>query len=756
MLDLRAGAARIDLDVLVVDNASPRPLDMTVAGRARLLRLADNTGGSGGFNAGLSWHLRHWPGPAAPNHFLWLLDSDARLRADTLVRLLEEMDRSPRCVVAGSALADPVTGVVFETGGFVDRRTGELVQPAPLSEPAPVQYVAACSMLVRRWAVEHAGLMRDVFLNGDDAEWCIRLARATAGDVVAVPASVALHPRPDRMRTTARYYAARNAYVPLAAAGAGPRARFVRALRETARAVSQHMIGRDDLARLHIRGLRDAAAGCTLGAAPVPIHTAPPQPLGELAPAFSRLVPRGASVGVSAGLVVPACLAAVAALPGSPAFHSARTEPRPTVTRHLLAALRFLTGPRNDVAFVSARARPGDWFAGRTVFILDEPGFHVRRVSRPRIALAAAATLLRGSVLAVRLAIRPPRHGPAPRAPVPARPAEPDAPRLCIAVLSFNRAAALQRTLEALARLPDTRDADIIVADNASTDGSPDMVRRLFPAVRVIELKENAGVAGFNRAVELARSPYVLVLDDDAQPGDGAVAAALAKLDHDPTLGAVVLHPRHPATGAGEWAFADSARARRIRDRRWPAMGCGNLVRRDAWALVGGYDESFFLYRNDCDLAMKLLGAGYAVAFDPALVVWHDSPATSRKSARWFELATRNWIVMCRRHGRGITGPLATLSGWAWAHRLAGLNPRMHAKVLRGALAGIVAPRARAALGAAGAPDGAALDNLFRLQLGAFFGRTRSPTRTSPAAAVPAGAPNPASTSTDSSERHSA
>src|SRR5690606_34605702 len=82
----------------------------------------------------------------------------------------------------------------------------------------------------------------------------------------------------------------------------------------------------------------------------------------------------------------------------------------------------------------------------------------------------------------------------------------------------------------------------------------------------------------------------------------------------------------------------------------WPVMGCGNLVRRSAWQAVGGYEESFFLYRNDVDLALKLLaagGKGGGVWFDPTWVVWHDSPAAApnrRKSLRWFELATRNWI----------------------------------------------------------------------------------------------------------------
>ena len=93
--------------------------------------------------------------------------------------------------------------------------------------------------------------------------------------------------------------------------------------------------------------------------------------------------------------------------------------------------------------------------------------------------------------LAARLGLR----GGAPAWIVPARPAG-RAATLSIIVLSYNRIDALRRTLGALAG----REAEIIVADNASTDGTPEMVRHEFPAVRLMDLRENLGVAAFNAA----------------------------------------------------------------------------------------------------------------------------------------------------------------------------------------------------------------------------------------------------------------
>lgn len=177
----------------------------------------------------------------------------------------------------------------------------------------------------------------------------------------------------------------------------------------------------------------------------------------------------------------------------------------------------------------------------------------------------------------------------------------------------------------------------------------------------------------------------MLVLDDDAMPCEGAVPSALERLRADPGLGAVALLPIDESSGACEWGFAPGTTAR----GNWPVMGCANVIRREAWLRVGGYEPAFFLYRNDVDLALKLLGAGYDIHFDPAWAVLHDSPGFDRKSHTWFELATRNWIWLARRHGRGWPALAGPLLGWLWAHRTSRLDWRAHCATLRGLWQGI-------------------------------------------------------------------
>jgi len=719
---------RLNLSILVVDNASETPLEDVPAPDSLTvehLRLKSNGGGSGGFNAGMRRILaRGVSGDAA--ELIWLLDSDARLEPGALLPLIEALDRDPGLVAAGSALVDPQTGRVFEAGGRVNTSTGEYDQILPDGwehEPIiPAQYLAACSLLVRRTAVERAGLMADLFLNGDDVEWCLRLARLTGGHLGAVPASRAIHPSPDRMRTGARYYAARNAFSAIAAAGGGGRARMSRALREAGRAVAQTMVGRDDLAVLHLRGLADAAAGVRGPAPRGAVSFEAWRGLSELPEALKEAMaqapPRGRVMIRRGVLENPSPVArALNAVCIDPVLIP---EERVGWLAAWAGALRRLAlGTPWGVAVVSARARPGDWLAGRTIVTVAPEGFAVRRIRRGDRAARLAACLARGLWLACTLALRGTPTDTVPGAAIQEEPAgsqrpgvaEPRSgvvkPTLSVVILSHNRWPALARTLDHLGADPAMAGANIVVADNASTDGTLDQLRGRT-GIEVLAFPENRGIAGFNDGVRRATGDVVLILDDDAWPDAGVIDSALRLLASRPWIGAVALQPRHPANGLSEWPFARGAGAR----EDWPVMGCGNLVRREAWERVGGYEESFFLYRNDVDLALKLLGAGYGVSFDPGWIVWHDSPAAAAKSLRWLELATRNWVWLCRRHGRGLTKVAAVLLGWAWAHRLAGLDAQRQWRVLRGVAQGLAKRPPRTAA----APTGRGLRALLRLR----------------------------------------
>lgn len=680
------GPRRVELTVVVVDNASQSALaDVRVPADVRTVdvRLADNAGGSGGFNAGMGLAIERMSEQlgAGEQGLVWLLDSDARVEPGALRGLIDAMEESPEASAVGSMLCDPRCGSGHELGGSVDRR-GEYVPNMPSMETVarggstPVAYAAACSLLVRMDAACRAGLMSDLFINGDDVEWCHRLRRCAGGRrpggdaILATAGSRVRHPAPDRMRTWQRYYAARNAMTVLTQIGAGQRALASRALREAARAAGQALVGRDDLARLHLRGLEDAARGRVSGAAPAERVRCDGLETWER---FSSWVEGVSEIfvvgdlesGVRTRLEAACAEAGIRLRAGRSAFG--------------VGLFRF-----GRAIAVSARGRRG-LVAGRVVVTCTEHGFAVRRTGTLHRAVLAAAAFGRGCCLAMRLALLG-----VPTAPPIARTGVlGTAPKTGVVVLSYNRKRAVMEKLTAIDEDPAFETGCVLVVDNASTDGTREAVRRQGKGVSLLSMGENVGVAAFNRGVESIESEYVLILDDDAHPADGALERAVEVLDTRPEIGAVTLHPRHPGTLESEWRFAERVAGP---SDAWPVMGCGNLVRRADWMAAQGYEERFFLYRNDTDLALKLLSMGRGVYFDPELVVWHDSAAIQRKNRHWFRGATRNWVWMCRRHGRGWTKVIGIAAGYAWTHRLAGLDPMRHAAAVRGFLGGMLAP----------------------------------------------------------------
>ncbi len=171
-------AGHADLHLLVVDNASTDGTAEALAAFApnvTVLRLPMNQGGAGGFNAGMRAAL------AAGAEAIWLLDGDACPAPQALPPLLAVLEAEPRTVMVGSRIImDGPPGLVQECGGRITVQ-GHLAPNHRLADPqavladGPVDYVAACSVLVRSSALTDIGLMDGrFFVFFDDIEWCCR------------------------------------------------------------------------------------------------------------------------------------------------------------------------------------------------------------------------------------------------------------------------------------------------------------------------------------------------------------------------------------------------------------------------------------------------------------------------------------------------------------------------------------------------------------------------------------------------------
>jgi len=270
-LDLRG----ITLWSVLVDNNSPTPLNtIAIPANCRVehYRLDKNTGGAGGFSAGMARVMsgEGLTGEFDIPDFLWLLDSDVRVAKRSLRELIKAAIKHKNYCAFGSALVDIVTQTTYEIGGRMNPKNGFFV-PSAMGDVdkrkiIPAEYLAACSTLVRYDALKKTGLMPDIFIHGDDVEWCLQMTRKTGMKVGGVPSSKAYHPLWSRkFQTWVRYYTTRNAYAPIDVCGFGPKTRFRRAGVDVLRAIGQVFTGMDELAELHLVGLEHAAQCKTEG-----------------------------------------------------------------------------------------------------------------------------------------------------------------------------------------------------------------------------------------------------------------------------------------------------------------------------------------------------------------------------------------------------------------------------------------------------------------------------------------------------------
>ncbi len=219
-------------------------------------------------------------------------------------------------------------------------------------------------------------------------------------------------------------------------------------------------------------------------------------------------------------------------------------------------------------------------------------------------------------------------------------------PLVSAVVLSFNRREELAYSLSRLGEITGVS-LEIIVVDNASRDGSAEMVAADFPSVRLLALPENIGVAAYNLGFARARGQFVLILDDDSFPAPDALEKMVELFNTDPGIGLVAFDVR-----SFDHYDRESAREEQLSLETAPPAyllgfnGAGAGVRKEVLEQVGGYPEEFFLYWNEQDLAMRILASGRRIAYSAAIVAYHRHAPKNRDSRRGPFFYTRNlfWI----------------------------------------------------------------------------------------------------------------
>ncbi len=255
-------------------------------------------------------------------------------------------------------------------------------------------------------------------------------------------------------------------------------------------------------------------------------------------------------------------------------------------------------------------------------------------------------------------------------------------------IVSYNVAAHLRRALTSLGEV-----AEIIVVDNASSDDSADVVRREFPTATLLAEGKNRGFsAAVNLGAKRATGDVLLVLNPDTVVPEGGVPAMERALQAHPAAGVVGFRQVDEAGGiqlsvgpppslalelgrkvvqrrldAGDPFVAWGLERLLRRPRRVPwVSGAAMLVRREAFAAAGGFDERFFLYFEDIDFCLRVAAAGFEIWFDPSVTLTHTRGASARTHAAAAARAYRDSQVYFWRKHRGAAVAAAVHAYLRW------------------------------------------------------------------------------------------
>ncbi len=207
----------------------------------------------------------------------------------------------------------------------------------------------------------------------------------------------------------------------------------------------------------------------------------------------------------------------------------------------------------------------------------------------------------------------------------------------------WNRKDDLRENLAAI-REQTVKPLEVIVVDNDSTDGTPEMVIEEFPEVHLIRMPHSAYGAceTFNVGFSSARGEYTGILDDDVILPKDFVERMMEEFEAEPDS-TVLLSPKVVEPEMPDW-YKDSPA---VNTPRYMSTfrGCGSMAKSAALREAGYYDIRFFIFGNERDLTTRLLNLGYRVKMVPSIEVFHKAPFGMRHGKRSLYYHVRNfWL----------------------------------------------------------------------------------------------------------------
>jgi GT2 family glycosyltransferase len=228
-----------------------------------------------------------------------------------------------------------------------------------------------------------------------------------------------------------------------------------------------------------------------------------------------------------------------------------------------------------------------------------------------------------------------------------------------VVIVTHNRKAELRRALRSA--VAQRGRIEVLVFDDASTDGTPQMVRDEFPQVRLYVSEKSTGhIVHRNRGVRAARAPFVVIIDDDAAfESPDTVLHSVGELAGEPSIGALAIPFANQGGGGLEQHQAPDGRHVWVTHK---FIGAAHALRVSAFLEVGGYREDLVHFGEEADLCARLLAAGYVTRVGSAAPATHFASTVRDRVWERYHAARAGIITSYMNQPAALVPPV--LAAW--------------------------------------------------------------------------------------------
>jgi GT2 family glycosyltransferase len=217
-------------------------------------------------------------------------------------------------------------------------------------------------------------------------------------------------------------------------------------------------------------------------------------------------------------------------------------------------------------------------------------------------------------------------------------------PVVSIVIVNYNGKDLLKIILKSIKKINFNHNYEVFVVDNKSMDGSQELIKKIYPKIKLIQNKENLGYSGINSALKYCKGEYILFLNNDMEIDKNCISRLVETIKSDKNI--AMAAPRlvnfydKKSKSNGTWlsrSFYNGhiGNGKNI-IREIPYLGVG-LIRKDFTDMFGYlFDPDYFIYAEDVDLGLRIRLNGKKILFNPQAVLYHMHALTSQKTSKAF------------------------------------------------------------------------------------------------------------------------